>query len=157
MKFEIVLGIFQCPALPEADIAALISCWFWLCFFQKVRSAVLRFLLHTNDAGLHCTLIWCFESLEGFRVELWDQSHVLTSRDILVAPIHPTLVASLVLKTNTILEQREYLICRYPFWFYPTQLNNICIRSESDLNSIMFVLRTCSQMLRIKNKATQKC
>ena len=45
--------------------------------------------MHTNDTSLCCTLICCFESLEGFRVELWVQSHVLASREFLVALIHP--------------------------------------------------------------------
>jgi hypothetical protein len=45
--------------------------------------------LHTNDTSLCCTLICWSESLKGFQVELWDQSHVLAIREFLVAPIHP--------------------------------------------------------------------
>jgi hypothetical protein len=57
--------------------------------FQEVGSVVLRVFMHTTDISLCCTLICCFESLEGFQVELWDQSHVLASREFLVAPIQP--------------------------------------------------------------------
>jgi hypothetical protein len=45
--------------------------------------------VHTNDTGLYRTLTYCSESLEVFRVELWDQSHGLTRREFLVAPVHP--------------------------------------------------------------------
>jgi hypothetical protein len=45
--------------------------------------------VHTNYTGLCSTLICCSKSLEGFRDELWDQSHVLAGREFLVAPIHP--------------------------------------------------------------------
>jgi hypothetical protein len=58
-------------------------------FSLQLGLLFLRFLVHTNDIGLCCSLIYCSESLEGFRVKLWDQSHVHVRQEFLVAPIHP--------------------------------------------------------------------
>jgi hypothetical protein len=69
-----------------------------LIFPRKLSLLFLRFLVHTTDAASYCTLICCSDSLEGFQVEFWDQSHVLTSREFLVAHIHLSLVASPVLQ-----------------------------------------------------------
>jgi hypothetical protein len=52
-------------------------------------AAVFRVLVHTNNTGLWYTLLCCSKSLEGFRVELWDQSHILARREFLVDPIDP--------------------------------------------------------------------
>jgi hypothetical protein len=60
-----------------------------LIFSRKFGLLLLGVLVHTNDTGLHCTLVCCSESVEGFGVEFWDQSHVLARREFLVAPIHP--------------------------------------------------------------------
>jgi hypothetical protein len=54
--------------------------------------------VHKNDTGVYCSLICCSESLDGFPIQFWDQSYVLASREFLVAPIHPPLVASPVLQ-----------------------------------------------------------
>jgi hypothetical protein len=98
MKFENFLGIFLCPAL--SPVCATLSdlrlplplglpCVFCSDFWQEVGYVVFKDFVLSNYTSLHCTMIWCFESLEGFQVEPWDQSHVLTSQEFLVAPIHP--------------------------------------------------------------------
>jgi hypothetical protein len=93
MKFENFLGIFPCPTLPLW--LPYVSCSDCL---QEVRSTFSKdFFVESNYTSLHCILIYCFESLKDFWVELWDQSHVLASWKFLVASIHPSPVASPVL------------------------------------------------------------
>ena len=69
----------MCTALPDLGSALPLGlpCDFDTDTFGKLGLQFLGFFVHTNDTGLCYILFYYYEYLEGFRGELWDQSHVL--------------------------------------------------------------------------------
>jgi hypothetical protein len=69
-----------------------------LIFDRKFGLLFGRIFLQSNYIGLHWTLICCFESLEGFLVELWGQKWRTRKSRIFSGSHSPPLVASPVLQ-----------------------------------------------------------